>query len=890
MTSGPDTRADDPLRHRVDALELELKTLRASASWRLTGPLRAALRRLRRPRSKLDSTPIQATVIPPDRNVELLASSAYFQEAQYAGVAEATAAGFSPAEHYLKRGEEAGLAPSSRFDPRFYRERYGLADHAGNCLVHYLEVGLRQGLNALPAARRLDFRTDGLIAGRPILVLALSDADLLSEATHAAALVDTLALRANVVVLAMRGGAPALVSGATATVTLPDDFERHDAEDRALARAIVEAYAPDYLIAIGPRTAVPVAAFEQAGLPVVALIADLGNGEASSRSLNGLVRNASGLVVLTHVLGQLATRDVPDLAARAYTVLNPLVSLLPTESGDRKRLRETLSIDDGTVLIAGSGAIIPSAGIDLFVAVAAMVRRRARAQAIRFVWLVDAAPVDRAFRAWLDEQIRQSDFSSGLSVLETDGAIGCRMAEADILFMPAREAAVPEHVLSCAGQGTPVVCFAGASGVAEALQAKPGTRDLVVPFGDLEAAADLLAQLVDDPARRDGFAEASRTLVSSQADRVAFVDAVDRLGRTAMASKRQQANDCASIEASGVFHARFYSGLHVPELKGRTAIAHYLRASALVAPRGRALSNLLLRRPVEGFHPLIYTTDCADYDEASGEDPLAHFIGAGKPSGRWTRELLRPDGRTPQRSTLRVAVQGHFYYPELLPEFLARLARNETPVDVFLTTTSEERARRLERTLADLWTGQACVTVVPNRGRDIGPMLAVLDRQTLAGYDIVGHFHGKRSLHVAEWIGETWRSYVWENLLGGDNRMVDIILAAFGTDPALGLVFQEDPHLHGWDWNRRFADELAGRMKLSMPLPNHFEFPLGNMFWARPAALTPLLDLGLTWDDYPREPITVDGTMLHALERLMPFIVEKAGFGFKTTYVSTCVR
>ena len=50
------------------------------------------------------------------------------------------------------------------------------------------------------------------------------------------------------------------------------------------------------------------------------------------------------------------------------------------------------------------------------------------------------------------------------------------------------------------------------------------------------------------------------------------------------------------------------------------------------------------------------------------------------------------------------------------------------------------------------------------------------------------------------------------------------------------------------------------------------------MFWARPEALEPLFSLGLKWDDYPVEPLPVDGTMLHALERLVPFSVEMAGF------------
>ena len=37
-------------------------------------------------------------------------------------------------------------------------------------------------------------------------------------------------------------------------------------------------------------------------------------------------------------------------------------------------------------------------------------------------------------------------------------------------------------------------------------------------------------------------------------------------------------------------------------------------------------------------------------------------------------------------------------------------------------------------------------------------------------------------------------------------------------------------------------------------------FPVNRMFWARPAALAPLFDLGLDWSDYPAEPLPYDGS------------------------------
>ena len=74
-------------------------------------------------------------------------------------------------------------------------------------------------------------------------------------------------------------------------------------------------------------------------------------------------------------------------------------------------------------------------------------------------------------------------------------------------------------------------------------------------------------------------------------------------------------------------------------------------------------------------------------------------------------------------------------------------------------------------------------------------------------------------------------------------------------------------------------------MKLEGELPPFFDFPGGTMFWARPEALKLLFDLGLDGNDYPDEPVPLDGTILHAIERLLPFVARQAGYRLLTTHV-----
>jgi lipopolysaccharide biosynthesis protein len=340
------------------------------------------------------------------------------------------------------------------------------------------------------------------------------------------------------------------------------------------------------------------------------------------------------------------------------------------------------------------------------------------------------------------------------------------------------------------------------------------------------------------------------------------------------------------------FNADLYLGAHAEPAAALEALTTYLDASRRVAPRNRPRAGMLVRRPLEGFHPFVYAAENPGYDEASGEDPLAHYARTGFPVGRWRHEVIRPGRAAPGglRHGLRAAVHGHFHYTDLLPDLIERLRRNRTEVDLLLTTTSEDRAETLNETLSRLDVTHANVIVVPNRGRDIGALLTGLGRTWLKNYDVIAHVHGKRSPHVQPSIGERWRTYLWETLVGGEHEMIDVVLAAFAADSSLGLVFPEDPHLNDWDDNRAIAEGLAARMGLVGALPHHFDFPQGTMFWARSQALWPLLDLGLKWDDYPVEPLPIDGTMLHAIERLTPFSATKAGYRYATTHLDTVLR
>lgn len=150
-------------------------------------------------------------------------------------------------------------------------------------------------------------------------------------------------------------------------------------------------------------------------------------------------------------------------------------------------------------------------------------------------------------------------------------------------------------------------------------------------------------------------------------------------------------------------------------------------------------------------------------------------------------------------------------------------------------------------------------------------------------YDLVLFLHSKKSAHYE--FGDEWRRYLTHSLAGSP-AIVNSIMEIFDRCPTIGMVI---PQHFGplwattrieWGTNFRTARRLAWRMDIDLRAEGFLDMPSGSMFWARPAALRPLIDLHLDFQDFPVEPCRVDGTLAHAIERLFLFGCEKAGYGW----------
>jgi lipopolysaccharide biosynthesis protein len=230
----------------------------------------------------------------------------------------------------------------------------------------------------------------------------------------------------------------------------------------------------------------------------------------------------------------------------------------------------------------------------------------------------------------------------------------------------------------------------------------------------------------------------------------------------------------------------------------------------------------------------------------------------------------------PMRSPPRVAAMVHLFSEDLASETLNVLRNVPGPLDLLITTDTGAKRQAIESVFTSWRNGTVNVCLVPNRGGDIAPRLVTL-RDAHTRYDLVLYLHGKKAIHWAR--GAEWRKYLYQSLAGSAD-LVRSIFAAFAASPTLGLVLPQHwpPLEESIDWGYSFAGarDLAARMGIELRPTEPLDFPSGSMFWARPAALRPLLDLGLTAMDFSPGGGN-DVTYAHAIERLFLRVCERAG-------------
>jgi GT2 family glycosyltransferase len=227
-----------------------------------------------------------------------------------------------------------------------------------------------------------------------------------------------------------------------------------------------------------------------------------------------------------------------------------------------------------------------------------------------------------------------------------------------------------------------------------------------------------------------------------------------------------------------------------------------------------------------------------------------------------------------------LAVVCHLFHMDVVDEIHEYLRNIPFPADLYISTDAVDKHDLIEHRFGNWDKGRVTVRIMPNRGRDLAPKLVGF-HDVHERYEYVLHLHSKASRH--DKMLAPWRGFLLENLLGS-KEIIYSVFEVFSRQPQIGIVFpQHYEYIRHWlDWgsNYALAQALATRLGIALSPQQTLDFPSGSMFWARTAALRPLLDLGLSFSDFPKETGQTDGTLAHAIERLYLYACERAGLGW----------
>lgn len=248
--------------------------------------------------------------------------------------------------------------------------------------------------------------------------------------------------------------------------------------------------------------------------------------------------------------------------------------------------------------------------------------------------------------------------------------------------------------------------------------------------------------------------------------------------------------------------------------------------------------------------------------------------------------VLPSDIECNNKSFSRIALIIHLYYMDLIDETVHYASSMSEEMDIYITTPQKEHIDDIKKAFSFL-PNKIQFRIIENRGRDVSSLL-VACKDIIDKYDYICFYHDKKVTQVKQLsIGRSFSYKVSESVL--HNKIyVKNIIGLFDSNKRLGLLTNTTPYhgvyldTLGGEWGPNFYNTklLAEKLKLNVniDITKPPIAPLGTGFWFRTKAMKKLIELDWKYEDFPAEPNKNDGTLLHAIERVYPFVVQSAGY------------
>lgn len=227
----------------------------------------------------------------------------------------------------------------------------------------------------------------------------------------------------------------------------------------------------------------------------------------------------------------------------------------------------------------------------------------------------------------------------------------------------------------------------------------------------------------------------------------------------------------------------------------------------------------------------------------------------------------------------------HLHYVETVDIYMEYIRNIPAGIDIIFTVSEQAVKEKILLSIKNI-ENKYYIIEKNNRGRDISALL-VAGSPYILKYEYFCFLHDKRAKEAKiKPDVERWIQCLWENMLGS-RAYIDNILDVFKKQETIGLLAAPAPMSPYFDaafsgaWSSNFKNtkRLAERLQLVCDLNEEKPvLTIGTAFWAKKEALRKLLEEDWKYEDFDAEPMAVDGTISHAIERCFAYVAQDAGY------------